>query len=132
MSYNLKKYWYLNIDIYPIWVYNINGDCMNCNKCSEIEKSNNIKKTYRKEEEKSKLIKRLNIIEGQIRGINNMVKDDRYCGDILIQIAAVNEALKSLGNNILSNHLKTCVVNEIKEGNNNSLDEVMNLIKKLQ
>ncbi len=103
---------------------------MKCNKCSEID--NNIKRTYRKVEEKSKLIKRLNIIEGQIRGINNMVKDDRYCGDILIQIAAVNEALKSLGNNILNNHLKTCVVNEIKEGNNNSLDEVMNLIKKLQ
>ena len=57
----------------------------------------NMKYTKRPNDEKKKLTNRLNIIEGQIRGINQMVKDDRYCGDILIQIAAVNNSLKSLG-----------------------------------
>lgn len=88
--------------------------------------------TYRSEKEKKKLNNRLNIIEGQIRGIHQMVLDDRYCGDILIQIAAVRNALKSLGNNILENHFNTCVVRDIKENNLEILDEVMNLVKKLQ
>ncbi|MDO4283048.1 MAG: metal-sensing transcriptional repressor [Clostridia bacterium] len=98
---------------------------MECKKCYQ-------KMTYRSEKEKKKLNNRLNIIEGQIRGIHQMVLDDRYCGDILIQIAAVRNALKSLGNNILENHFNTCVVRDIKENNLEILDEVMNLVKKLQ
>lgn len=98
---------------------------MECNNCSE-------KITKRPEDDKKKIINRLNIIEGQIRGINQMITDDRYCGDILIQIAAVNNALKSLGNNILENHLNTCVVNDIKNDKLEILDEVMSLVKKLQ
>lgn len=101
---------------------------MEHNKCCDKE----IKKTYRLEEEKKQLTKRLNIIEGQIRGIKQMVVDDRYCDDILIQIAAVNSALKSLGNNILENHLNTCVVRDIKNDKLDILEEVMQLIKKLQ
>ncbi|MCI9063854.1 MAG: metal-sensing transcriptional repressor [Clostridia bacterium] len=89
------------------------------------------KKTYRAEENKKELTKRLNIIEGQVRGINQMIKDDRYCGDVLIQIAAVNKALKSLGNQILEKHLKNCVVKDIQNGNMEILDEVMELIKKV-
>ena len=101
---------------------------MSCNKCDDKD----LKNTKRSDNYKKDLTKRLNIIEGQIRGINQMVADDRYCGDILIQIAAVTNALKSLGNNILEAHLKSCVANEIKEGKMDILDEVMTLFKKLQ
>ncbi len=102
--------------------------CENCGKCLE----NGQKKTYRSDEEKKKLTKRLNIIEGQIRGINQMISDDRYCDDVLVQIAAVSQALKSLGNNILENHLKSCVVRDVQSGNLEILEDVMLLIKKLQ
>lgn len=101
---------------------------MGCeNDCKKDRKS-----TYRTEEQKKELTKRLNIIEGQIRGINQMIADDRYCDDVLIQIAAVNKSLKSLGNYILEKHLKTCVSHEIQNGNLDILEEVMLLIKKLQ
>ena len=90
------------------------------------------KKTYREENDKKELTKRLNIIEGQIRGISQMIAEDRYCNDVLIQIAAVSKALKSLGNQILEKHLETCVVDNIKKGNTEITKEVMQLIKKLQ
>lgn len=92
----------------------------------------NRKSTKREEEEKKKLIKRLNIIEGQVRGIKQMITDDRYCDDVLVQIAAVDKSLKSLGNHMLENHLKTCVTRDIQKGNLDILEEVMLLIKKLQ
>lgn len=98
-------------------------------KCKECSKQ---RKTYRKEETKKDLTKRLNIIEGQIKGIKQMIEDDRYCDDVLIQISAVNKALESLGNNILENHLKTCVTTNIQNGNTDIIKEVMQLIKKLQ
>ena len=101
---------------------------MDCKKCSNKDR----KSTHRTEEEKVKLTKRLNIIEGQVRGINQMIANDRYCGDILIQIAAVNKSLQTIGNSILENHIKTCVVRDIKNGNLDILEEVMQLIKKLQ
>lgn len=97
-----------------------------------MEHKDCVKKVKRKDDDKKKLIQRLNIIEGQIRGINQMIVDDRYCGDILIQISAVNNSLKSLGNNILEKHLSTCVVSDIKNNNFEILDEVMSLVKKLQ
>ncbi|MDE5830421.1 MAG: metal-sensing transcriptional repressor [Clostridia bacterium] len=99
---------------------------MECDMCNEK------KTTKRNEEEKKKITKRLNIIEGQVRGIKQMIEDDRYCGDVLVQIAAVNKSLESLGNNILANHLKTCVVRDIQNGNLDILEEVMKLIEKLQ
>mgnify|MGYP001093739075 CR=1 FL=1 len=100
----------------------------NCEKCSKKEQ----KSTHRSENQKKDLIKRLNIIEGQVRGINQMILDDRYCDDVLIQIAAVTKALKSLGNNVLENHLKTCVTDDIQNGKLEILEDVMLLIKKLQ
>ncbi len=104
---------------------------MECNKCEKCCKQNG-KSTHRTDEEKKNLTKRLNIIEGQVRGINQMIEDDRYCDDVLVQIAAVNKALKSLGNHILESHLKTCVAYDIQMGNLDILEEVMLLIKKLQ
>ena len=78
------------------------------------------------------LIKRLNIIEGQIKGLNQMIQTDRYCDDILIQVAAVDKALKSFGNNVLESHLNNCVSYEIQMGNLEVLEDTMLLIKKLQ
>ena len=90
-----------------------------------------MKYKYRTEDEKNYLKNRLNKIEGQVRGINKMIDEDRYCDEILIQISAINNSLKSLGNIILKNHLSTCVVNNIKDNNLEIIDEVMNLINKL-
>lgn len=90
------------------------------------------KSTFRKKEEKDKIIKRLNIVNGQINGIKQMIEDDRYCGDVLIQVAAVESAIKSIGNHILENHLKGCVTRDIKNGDEKIMDEVMDLVKKLQ
>lgn len=102
--------------------------CENCGNCC----SQNDRFTERAEDEKKEINRRLNIIEGQVRGIKQMIADDRYCDDVLVQVAAVQNALKSLGNYILENHLKTCVTYDIQMGNLEILDEVMNLIKKLQ
>lgn len=102
---------------------------MNCIKCGDDKV---IKSTYRTDVEKKKLTRRLNIIEGQIRGINQMINDDRYCDDVLIQILAVKKSLESLANNILSCHLKGCVTRDLQNGNIEVIDEVMALIKKLQ
>ena len=98
-------------------------------KCNECSKQ---RETHREEKTKKDLTKRLNIIEGQIRGIKQMIEDDRYCNDVLIQISAVNKALESLGNNILESHLKTCVTTNIQKGNLDIIEEVMQLIKILQ
>ncbi len=86
---------------------------------------------HRPEEEKKKITKRLNIIEGQIKGIKQMVADDRYCADILIQVSAINHALKSLGNEILKSHLNSCVVEDIKNDKLEVIDEVMSLFEKM-
>lgn len=86
------------------------------------------KKKKRTIDEKEKLLKRTKTIEGQIRGISKMIENDRYCDDILIQISAINNSLKSLGNEVLKNHLKTCVVNNIQNNNTNIIDDVMKII----
>ena len=90
------------------------------------------KKTYRGEEEKRQLIKRLNIIEGQIRGIKQMIEDNRYCDDVLTQMLAVNKALESLENIILEKHLQRCIAKQIEEGNIEVTEEIMNLFKKMR
>lgn len=102
--------------------------CKNCNKCCK----QNGKSTHRTEEEKKNLTKRLNIIEGQVRGVNQMIADDRYCEDVLIQIAAIIKSLQTLGNSILESHLKSCVAYEVQMENLDILEDIMKLIKKLQ
>lgn len=89
------------------------------------------KKKYRSEEEKNNYIKRLNKIEGQIRGINKMVVDDRYCDDILTQISAATKALKSLERELLENHMKTCMINDINNKDYKSVDEIIELLRKM-
>ena len=85
----------------------------------------------RNSDEYKKLINRLNRIEGQIRGIKGMVEKDSYCTDILIQVAAVNAALNSFNKELLANHIRTCVVNDIREGKDETIDELVNTLQKL-
>lgn len=79
-----------------------------------------------------RLQNRINRIVGQLNGIGNMIGENRYCGDILIQIGAVESALQSLGYIILQEHMQSCVVEEIKNGNEAIMEETIELIKKLK
>ena len=90
------------------------------------------KNKHRCEEEKQNIIKRLNVIEGQIRGIKQMLEDDRYCADILIQLSAISKSLESVENSILESHIKSCVLTEIQSGNTEIIDEVMELFRRLR
>ncbi|MBO5055321.1 MAG: metal-sensing transcriptional repressor [Lachnospiraceae bacterium] len=85
----------------------------------------------RSEKEYKDLIHRLNRIEGQIRGIKGMVEKDAYCTDILTQVAAVNAALNSFNKVLLANHIKTCVTRDIKEGKEETVDELLSTLQKL-
>ena len=90
------------------------------------------KATPRGEKELRQLQNRLKRMMGQLGGIANMLEDNRYCGDILMQVAAVESALQSFGYLLLQDHLTTCVVEEIQKGNVDVVDEAMELIKKLK
>lgn len=90
------------------------------------------KHTPRSEEAKKKLTNRLNRVIGQLGGIKKMVEEDRYCGDILMQVAAVESALQALGYVMLQDHMETCVVEEIQNGNTAIVDEAIELVKKLK
>lgn len=85
----------------------------------------------RDEQEYKDLIHRLNRIEGQIRGIRGMVERDAYCTDILVQVSAVNAALNSFNKVLLANHIKTCVTRDIKEGKEETVDELVKVLQKL-
>ena len=85
----------------------------------------------RSEEEKKKLMNRLKRIEGQIRGIEGMVEKDAYCPDILVQVSAVNAALNSFNKELLAKHIKTCVVDDIKEGHDETIDELVKVLQKV-
>ncbi|MDE6386999.1 MAG: metal-sensing transcriptional repressor [Lachnospiraceae bacterium] len=90
------------------------------------------KNTPRDVKEQKQLQNRINRIIGQLNGIKNMIDDNRYCGDVLIQISAVESALQSLGYIILQDHMQTCVVEEVKKGNEAIMEEAVELIKKLK
>lgn len=91
---------------------------------------NTYKTKHRQDEEKRDLQIRLNRIAGQVNGVKTMIEEDRYCGDILIQLSAIEKSVRSLSNKILKSHLETCVIDEIKKGNNEIIDEVMELFNK--
>lgn len=90
------------------------------------------KATPRDEQELKRLKNRLNRIIGQLNGIGKMLDENRYCGDVLNQIAAVESALQSFGYVILKEHMETCVVEEIRKGNTEVMDEAVELVKKLK
>ena len=89
------------------------------------------RKKNRSPEEYKKLIHRLNRIEGQIRGIRNMVEQGAYCPDILVQSAAVNAAVNAFNKELLASHIKTCVVQDIQKGNEGVIDELVLTLQKL-
>lgn len=85
----------------------------------------------RSEEEHRRLINRLSRIEGQIRGIKKMVDEDAYCIDILIQASAANAALNSFNKELLAEHIRTCVAEDIKNGRDETIDELVATLQKL-
>ena len=89
------------------------------------------RKKQRSEEEYKNLIHRLNRIEGQIRGIRGMVEKDVYCADILVQVAAANSALNAFSRELLSQHVRTCVADDLRAGSDEKLDELLKLLPKL-
>ncbi|MBO4408468.1 MAG: metal-sensing transcriptional repressor [Clostridiales bacterium] len=89
------------------------------------------KSKHRSDGDKKRLISRLNRIEGQIRGIRNMVETDRYCLDIVTQISAATSALNSLTCEVMSDHIKTCVKEDVETGSDEKLDELVNALYKL-
>ncbi len=90
------------------------------------------KDTPRQETEVKQLKNRLNRMIGQLNGIGKMLDENRYCGDILTQIAAVESALQAFGYVVLQEHMKTCMVEQIKSGNETIVEEAVELIKKLK
>ena len=96
-------------------------DCCHCSQ----------RKKERSPEEYKRLIHRLNRIEGQIRGIRGMVEKDIYCADILVQVAAVNSALNSFSKELLGQHIRTCVADDLRAGETQKLDELLQLLPRL-
>lgn len=96
-------------------------DCCHCSQ----------RKKERSPEEYKRLIHRLNRIEGQIRGIRGMVEKDAYCTDILTQSAAVTAAMNAFNRDLLASHIRTCVVNDIRAGKDEVIDELVLTLQKL-
>ncbi|MBO7565322.1 MAG: metal-sensing transcriptional repressor [Clostridiales bacterium] len=95
-----------------------------CPHCSD-------RKKMRSEEEKKELLKRLRRAEGQIRGIENMIEEDAYCPDILVQVSAVTSALNSLNKELMACHMRSCVADDIRAGKDEAIDEFVKVMQKL-
>ena len=100
------------------------GEC--CTHCSECDR-----KKVRDEKEYKDLMNRLSRIEGQVRGVRRMVEEGAYCPDILIQVSAVNAALNSFNKVLLANHIRTCVADDIRDGKEETIDELVTVLQKL-
>lgn len=85
----------------------------------------------RTEEEYRSLANRLNRIEGQVRGVKNMLDADAYCTDILMQVRAIRAALNAFSRELLANHIHTCVADDIRNGKDETIDELVDLLQKL-
>ena len=85
----------------------------------------------RSEEEYRGLMNRLKRIEGQIRGLEGMLEKNAYCVDILTQAAAANAALNAFSRELLANHIRTCVARDIREGNDETIDELLGILQKM-
>ncbi|MDP5272498.1 metal-sensitive transcriptional regulator [Chengkuizengella axinellae] len=89
------------------------------------------RKSHHSDKMKSDLIKRLNRIEGQVRGVKGLIEKDTYCDDVLNQIAAVKSALNSVGKLLLEAHMRSCVVERIQDGEDEVVDELLTTVHKL-
>ena len=99
--------------------------------CCCEDPSEGSRRTERSEEAKKKLIHRLNRIEGQIRGIRQMIENDAYCNDVLIQSAAAGAALSAFNRELIGAHLRGCVTRDIREGRDEVVDELLETLRKL-
>lgn len=91
----------------------------------------NLKTTKRADAEYKKLMNRLSRIEGQVRGIKGMLEKDAYCPDILVQSAAVTAAMNAFNRELMANHIKNCVARDIREGKDETIDELVVTLEKL-
>ena len=89
------------------------------------------KTKVRSEEERRALINRLSRIEGQVRGLKDMLQRDAYCPDILVQVSAVNAALNSFSKELLSSHIRTCVADGVRQGDEDVIDELVSVLQKV-
>ena len=94
------------------------------------EKLRHYRKTHRGTKDIELINNRLNRIDGQIKGIKKMVNEDIYCNDVLIQLAAVDKAIKNLSNIILEDHLYNCITDDLENGKLESIDEIISLFKR--
>lgn len=101
-----------------------NNNIESCPCCSSKHKE-------RAEKEYKDLMNRLKRIEGQVRGVEGMLENDAYCTDILMQVSAINSALNSFNKALLANHIRTCVANDIREGKDEVIDELVVALQKL-
>ena len=107
-----------------------------CAVDTETEESENgvlitERKKHRSEKETRDLMNRLNRIEGQVRGVQKMLENEAYCPDILIQVSAINSALNSFSKTLLASHMKTCVVEDIRSGKDEVVDELVETLQKV-
>lgn len=121
--------------IYPMGVYNAGytrqlNNRNGVHNMSQKQECCCHKTKERSEKEYKDLVNRLSRIEGQVRGIKGMLEKDAYCTDILTQVAAVNAALNSFSRVLLENHIKTCVTRDIKEGREETVDELLVTLQK--
>ena len=107
-------------------------DKNDCPECSGVCEHCRHKSTPRDAELQRQMQNRLSRIIGQLGGIKKMLDDNRYCGDVLTQIAAAESALQALGYMVLRDHMASCVVEQIRQGNNEIVDETVELMKKLK
>lgn len=85
----------------------------------------------RDEKEYKDLMNRLNRIEGQVRGVKNMLENDAYCPDILVQVGAITAALNSFNKVLLANHIESCVVEDLKADREGTVEELVTVLQKL-
>lgn len=98
---------------------------MECRDCCSLRTKE------RSEEERKRLVHRLSRIEGQVRGIHRMVENSAYCTDILAQVSAVSAALNAFSKELLTEHIRTCVAQDIREGRDETIDELLSTLQKL-
>ena len=116
----------ISLDKYPVGVYT-NNTPTGYREVLAVEE----KKKERSDEERTRLIHRLNRIEGQIRGIRGMLERSAYCTDILAHVAAANAALNAFSKELLAEHIRTCVAHDIREGRDETIEELVTILQKL-
>ena len=89
------------------------------------------RKKVRERSEKEAMLQRLSRIEGQVRGVRKMVEESAYCTDVLTQVSAIQAALNAFNRELISNHIRSCVVNDIRNDNLETIDDLVNTLQKL-